>query len=374
MKLYKNWLDKVDKLDDLTASKAKINMAVAFSLVVMGPIIILFRHLVLSLTKTSIIHLAISHSFFLISLYLLWRDPKNKLSGFLNLFAFFCIAFSSAIGTYGLRSPATIYIVTAAFCAPLLVGKKSSIIFLFLLFLSTTFFYLLGEWGKFPPVSDEFIIKENTIKFFGLTVISIVSYIIGTIAEKIPRDIISELQTIYESHPNGVVKINKQGEILFANKAFHKIFPSQSDNNIKDAFTPFLTKNLSFNEVWNSNEAFHAQTEDGRFLVITFEEFASRKNQRLIFISDITMIQEKSELEKIIVEKNIKAQMVATYNHELNNPLMIALAHSKRLAHSSEVNEVNEVSVEKLTNALTRMKNVVRKIDRVNRQNNNFLH
>jgi PAS domain-containing protein len=359
------WHDKIATLDDFDAARTKINFYITLGVLIVMAIVFPIRLRISPMNFVNLVHIGLSFFLLNASLILNFKNPKNKLSGYLTLISIFTIIASAAVYFGGLRTPGVTLLLIMPLSASFLIDKKASLVFFFLNFIFLASIYYCSSKGILPDTSPIILNKENQIRFIVFTGVLTLSFGIGIIAENIPKRVIYELKEIYESHPSGIAKINRNGEILYSNSAFKKIFEAKEFKNIDRISHLFKTGHLDLCTIRDSKEANQLELLNGNTLQISFKKMSSHKGNGLLFFSDVTLFVRKNELEKIVAEKNAKAVMVATYNHEINNPLMIAMAYARKI--DQNMTEAT-VGIPKISKALKRIEEVVKEIDSINQQ------
>lgn len=363
MKFLLQWREKIELLDAYSAVRAKINMYVALTIVFVMALTypVLFKISPENLLA-DYIFIFISLFFLLISIFLSIRNPINIFSGYLVLGSIFIIIANACFYYGGIRTPGTHLFILVPMIASFLVSRRAEFIIFALSNVLIVAFFILWKMGKLPEIPKSFIEKENLIKLLSVLSVMVLSFVISYSSQKIIFNVISELKQAYDFHPNGIVRINTKGKILYSNSSFEKLF-QQSYNNIEEFFQNEFNSKLTLHLVTNSQASFQVSTSSGRMFIVNFIPY-KRFNQKegLIFFLDNTLTVEKSNLEKLLAEKNAKAAMIATYNHEINNPLTIALGYAKKLKTTNS----DKTNYLKLYNSLKRIEDVVKEIDQIN--------
>lgn len=363
MKFLSQWLEKIELLDEVSAAKAKLALIVALLLITMMAFVypVLFN---ISPENLMMNYVFIGSSTFCVlsSVFLSIRNPGNVFSGYLVLAAIFINIANACLYYGGIRTPGTHLFVVIPIIASTLFNRRAALITFFVNILLIGLFFILWKMDKLPAIPQSFIEKENIIKLIVVFSVMCLSFLVSYSSQKITLSVISELKQIYDTHPNGIVKINAKGKVLYSNTSFKKIFKFSIDN-INEFFTNEFNSEISLENLVKSHSPIQVTSSSGRAFLVNFLPGSRLSWEKgLIFFLDDTLVLEKSNLEKILAEKNAKASMIATYNHEINNPLTIAMAYAKKL----DTTHVDPASYLKLSNALIRIKDVIKKIDQIN--------
>lgn len=364
MNFISQWLEKIELLDTYSEARAKIIISAALTI-----------FLVMSITYSTLFNISrdnlkvdvsfiISALFFLIgSIFFLIRNPKNVYSGYLILVAIYILIFNACFFYGGLQTSGVFLFILLPIVASFLVNRIVTILcFLFNAILISTFF-ILRKYEMLPDMPQTFLEKETIIRLIALISVMSLSFLVSYFCQKVILNVIYGLKHVYDSHPSGIVKINKKGKILNSNISFKKLFHF-SGSNIEELFGKEFNSQITLNTIMNSEDFFQLNSSSGKTFIVNFLPYGQYSpNVGLIFFLDNTFMVEKINLEKIIAEKHAKEKLIATYNHEINNPLMIAFGYTKKLEASDED---STFYLKRLNNALTRIKKAVKKIDHIN--------
>lgn len=357
-----NLRKKIELLEEYDAAKALMSVSIALIMLCVMSIALPLRIKLSPLSTINYIHIAFSYIFLLSSLFFSFKNPKNILSGYLVLSGVSIIIAPASFYFGGLKTPGVTLFVLMPIIASFLVSSRASIIFFALNLIFLFSIFLLWEKGMLQEMSPSFLRNENLIRLIAVSAAMCLSFGISVITQKVPKDVISELKQIYDSHPDGIAKINNHGKIIYSNASFKNLFKITGDN-VEEVFQKHFNGKINLHEVWNSQDIFQVNSSSDKILIVNFKPFKTiSSNQGLIFFTDITLVLEKNKIEKMLAEKNAKARLIATYNHELNNPLMIAMGFAKKL--DKETNDHSKLM--KLNSALKRMDEVLKEIDHIN--------